>query len=125
MCLFIKCLIENPSFDSQTKENMTSRPSSFGSKCELSEDVYKKVFKSDIIENLLTFAKFKQTNELKKTDGGKQRRILGELLNSVIDSVLCIDSFPEQRRTTRKHLSPDGIVWSMDFGINCRHTKVG
>jgi DNA topoisomerase II len=40
--LFINCLIENPAFDSQTKENMTLKPSAFGSKCNLSEDFIKK-----------------------------------------------------------------------------------
>lgn len=37
MCLFINCLIENPSFDSQTKENMTLRQSAFGSSYKMSE----------------------------------------------------------------------------------------
>jgi len=40
--VFVNCLIENPAFDSQTKENMTLRPSSFGSKCNLSDDFIKK-----------------------------------------------------------------------------------
>ena len=40
--LFINCLIENPAFDSQTKENMTLRSSAFGSKCNLSDDFIKK-----------------------------------------------------------------------------------
>jgi len=40
--IFVNCLIENPTFDSQTKENMTLRPSAFGSKCNLSDDFIKK-----------------------------------------------------------------------------------
>jgi DNA topoisomerase II len=40
--LFVNCLIVNPAFDSQTKENMTLRPSAFGSKCNLSDDFMKK-----------------------------------------------------------------------------------
>ena len=35
--IFINCLINNPTFDSQTKENMTLQAKSFGSKCTLSE----------------------------------------------------------------------------------------
>ena len=31
--VFVNCLIENPAFDSQTKENMTLKQSAFGSKC--------------------------------------------------------------------------------------------
>lgn len=40
--LFVNALIENPAFDSQTKENMTLRAPSFGSKCNLSDDFIKK-----------------------------------------------------------------------------------
>lgn len=41
--VFINCLIENPSFDSQTKENMTLKEKSFGSKCTVSEKFIKSV----------------------------------------------------------------------------------
>jgi len=41
--VFINCLIENPSFDSQTKENMTLKEKAFGSKCTLSEKFIKSV----------------------------------------------------------------------------------
>ena len=41
--VFVNCLIENPSFDSQTKENMTLKAKSFGSTCSLSEKFIKSV----------------------------------------------------------------------------------
>ena len=41
--VFVNCLIENPAFDSQTKENMTLNQKSFGSTCELSERFIKMV----------------------------------------------------------------------------------
>lgn len=41
--VFINCLIENPSFDSQTKENMTLKSRSFGSACSLSDKFVKQV----------------------------------------------------------------------------------
>jgi DNA topoisomerase-2 len=75
--LFVRCLIENPAFDSQTKENMTSRPHSFGSRCELSAEFIRKLLRSDIIGHVLEFARFRQDAELKKTDGGKRQRVLG------------------------------------------------
>ena len=37
MWVFVNCLIENPTFDSQTKENMTLQAKSFGSKAVLNE----------------------------------------------------------------------------------------
>jgi hypothetical protein len=35
-------LVENPTFDSQTKETLTLKSSAFGSKCELSDEFIKK-----------------------------------------------------------------------------------
>lgn len=40
--VFVNCLVENPSFDSQTKENMTLPSKKFGSKCTISEGFLKK-----------------------------------------------------------------------------------
>lgn len=78
LSLFINCLIENPSFDSQTKETLTTKAGKFGSKWTFSDDFAKKVVsKSAIIENVLAFARFKQSKELAKTDGGKKARVIG------------------------------------------------
>ncbi|WVN88424.1 uncharacterized protein L203_103634 [Cryptococcus depauperatus CBS 7841] len=77
MWIFVNALIENPAFDSQTKECLTLKSSAFGSKCELSEDFVKKVAKTGIIDNVLNWAKFKQDQILKKTDGAKRSRISG------------------------------------------------
>ena len=41
--VFANCLIENPTFDSQTKENMTLRKTAFGSTCELPATYIKQV----------------------------------------------------------------------------------
>lgn len=78
MWLFINCLIVNPTFDSQTKENMTLAVSKFGSKCNLSEKFIGQVMKSGIIERVLSWAKFKEQTELsKKTTGKKQAKLKG------------------------------------------------
>ncbi|CAN1342380.1 DNA topoisomerase 2 [Linum perenne] len=73
--VFVNALIDNPAFDSQTKETLTLRQSSFGSTCQVSDDLLKKVVKSEIVDNLLNWAQFKQQKELKKTDGSKTSRI--------------------------------------------------
>ncbi|CAM6116025.1 unnamed protein product [Calypogeia fissa] len=75
--IFVNSLIDNPAFDSQTKETLTSRQSSFGSKCELSPEFLKKVAKCGVVEKILSFAEFKQSMDLKKTDGTKRQRITG------------------------------------------------
>ncbi|XP_006296839.2 DNA topoisomerase 2, partial [Capsella rubella] len=79
--VFVNALIDNPAFDSQTKETLTLRQSSFGSKCELSKDLLKKVEKSGVVENLLSWADFKQSKDLKKTDGAKTGRVFVEKLS--------------------------------------------
>ncbi|XP_059462496.1 DNA topoisomerase 2 isoform X2 [Corylus avellana] len=75
--VFVNALIDNPAFDSQTKETLTLRHSSFGSTCELSEEFLKKVTKSGIVDSLLSWANFKQSKDLKKSDGTKTEKIHG------------------------------------------------
>ncbi|KAJ3340537.1 DNA topoisomerase 2 [Gonapodya sp. JEL0774] len=75
--LFVNCLVENPTFDSQTKENLTLKASAFGSKCALSEDFTKKVIKSGVVDAVLSFADFAANKQLKKTDGSKKARVSG------------------------------------------------
>ncbi|EQB61579.1 dna topoisomerase ii [Vairimorpha apis BRL 01] len=74
--IFINSLIENPAFDSQTKENLTLRVSSFGSKCEPIDKFIAEIIKdTPIIERVLISIKAKENAELKKTDGSKKKRV--------------------------------------------------
>jgi len=47
--VFINASIENPAFDSQTKETLTTKQSKFGSTCELSDGLMKQVLKSGVV----------------------------------------------------------------------------
>ncbi|KAM0285951.1 hypothetical protein ACHAQH_001138 [Verticillium albo-atrum] len=73
--VFVNCRIENPSFTSQTKEQMTTKLSSFGSKCVLSEAFLKKVAASDAVQNIMSFAEKKADKMMAKSDGGRRSRI--------------------------------------------------
>ena len=53
-------MIQNPAFDSQTKECLTTRKNAFGSTCALSDTFMKSVEKSGVVTKILAFAKFKQ-----------------------------------------------------------------
>lgn len=77
LCVFVNALIENPTFDSQTKENLTSKKKDFGSTCELSDEFLKKVHKSDIVENILQFARFKERQALSRKNGVKKSKLTG------------------------------------------------
>lgn len=78
MFIFINCLIENPAFDSQTKENLTLKISSFGSKCSPVESFVKDIIRNTpLVEKIVSFSRAKQSAQLKKTDGAKTSRISG------------------------------------------------
>jgi DNA topoisomerase-2 len=75
MSVFVKATIVNPSFDSQTKETLTTQVAKFGSKCELSDKFMEKVYKSGIIERAIKFSDFQETKNLSKLDGKKKSRL--------------------------------------------------
>uniref|UniRef100_A0A8B9T0T8 DNA topoisomerase 2 n=1 Tax=Anas platyrhynchos TaxID=8839 RepID=A0A8B9T0T8_ANAPL len=78
MWIFVNALIENPTFDSQTKENMTLQAKSFGSTCKLSEKFIKGAVGCGIVESILNWVKFKAQTQLnKKCSAVKHTKIKG------------------------------------------------
>ena len=75
--IFIKCIIEEPTFDGQTKESMTTNISNFGSKCEISEKFIDKLIKIGLLERIYTTIDLENSRLGKKTDGTKQASIRG------------------------------------------------
>ena len=75
--VFIDCVIEDPTFSSQTKEVLKSTVAEFGSKCDLSADFIKQLTKTGIVDNVVNFAKLKELAEMKKTDGKKKSSVRG------------------------------------------------
>ena len=74
--IFVNALIVNPAFTSQTKEQLTTKVSQFGSKCNLSDDFMKKIIsKTQVMENILHFAERKADQIMKKSDGGRRARM--------------------------------------------------
>ena len=74
--LFLRTTIVNPSFNSQTKEMLTTPSKDFGCKVEVSDKFIEKIWKSSIIEDIVEFCKVKESLELSKnTDGKKKNRI--------------------------------------------------
>ena len=73
--LFVNATIVNPSFDSQTKEMLTTLPAAFGSTCTLPDDFIKKLAKTGLLDRVLEFADMLDNRKLAKTDGKKKSRI--------------------------------------------------
>ena len=75
--IFINCLVENPTFSSQTKEQHVTKVSKFGSTATLSDELIKKIDRLGITANVIDIAKAKEAKSLSKTDGKKQFRLTG------------------------------------------------
>lgn len=58
-------MIENPAFDSQTKETLTTKISNFGSSCSLSKGFLQEfVNRTGILEYIQNWAKVREQNDL-------------------------------------------------------------
>lgn len=77
LMIFIKSTIDNPSFNSQTKEYLDTPVSKFGSKCELSKSFMDHVAKCGIMEKACELSSVKDGKNLKKTDGKKMNHVRG------------------------------------------------
>jgi DNA topoisomerase-2 len=77
LMLFVKALITNPAFDSQTKETLTTNKKKFGSTGILDDKFLEKLYKTPIVERILAETAFKSNKTGKKTDGKKQRKLTG------------------------------------------------
>lgn len=77
LMLFLRCDIENPSFDSQTKDYMNTPSSKFGSRCEVSDKFIEKLAKMGVVEAACAITEVKDVKIAKKTDGTKSKSIRG------------------------------------------------
>jgi len=78
MFLFLRATVVNPSFNSQTKEQLTTASKDFGCKIEVSDKFIEKLYKSSITDEIVEFCKYKEASSLAKhTDGMKVNKIWG------------------------------------------------
>lgn len=82
MFVFVSALITNPSFDSQTKETLTTRASAFGPakfRPVISNVFLNRIVKqSGIVEDVTFFAKAKSQRQLERATGGaKKKKVFG------------------------------------------------
>ena len=77
LMLFIRCDIENPSFNSQTKDELGTSSTNFGSSCTVSDDFVEKLAKMGVMNAACALTEVKQNKAAKKTDGSKSKSIRG------------------------------------------------
>ena len=77
LMLFLRCDIENPSFSSQTKDELGTAVANFGSSCKVSDEFIEKLAKMGVMDAACALTEVKDTKAAKKTDGAKTRSIRG------------------------------------------------
>ena len=77
LIMFLRCDIENPAFDSQTKDFMNTPSSKFGSACSVSDKFIEKVAKMGVMDAACAITEVKENKAAKKTDGTKSKNIRG------------------------------------------------
>ena len=73
--LFLRCDIENPSYDSQSKEYLNTPVSKFGSSCNVSDKFIENISKMGIMNTACNLTEIKENKDVKKTDGNKCKNI--------------------------------------------------
>lgn len=78
LILFVRCDIENPSFDSQTKDFMNTPSAKFGSNCTVTDAFIEKIAKMGVMEMACQLTETKEAGKTKKKmDGSKTKNIRG------------------------------------------------
>jgi DNA topoisomerase-2 len=84
LSFYINCVIEDPSFNSQTKERLQSKKEKWcihdGSKCEdvtceFNDKFIEDLCKTGLMTEVIKMSEFKEERELKKSDGKKTKKI--------------------------------------------------
>lgn len=77
LILFLRCDVENPAFDSQTKDCMNTPAAKFGSSCTVSDSFIEKIAKMGVMDVACSLVEAKENKLAKKTDGTKTKTVRG------------------------------------------------
>lgn len=79
LMLFLCCDIVNPSFQGQTKDELTTVVKNFGSSCTVTQGFIDKIIKLGVVDRACEWTEMVNTNKTISTQGGKtkQKRIRG------------------------------------------------
>lgn len=75
--VFVNCTIVNPTFDSQSKETLTSPITKFGSKLDIDDKFIEKLYKTGIVDKAISMSSLSQEKDSKKSDGKKRNVLRG------------------------------------------------
>lgn len=122
LMIFVKAIITNPSFSSQSKEALTTPIAKFGSKADVSEKFIDKLYKSELVNKVLSLCDANANKALKKTDGKKTQRVLVSKLDDANlagtkDSLDCTLILTEGDSARSMAISGLSVVGRDKFGV--------
>lgn len=83
---FLNATVHNPTFNSQTKELLTTQSKDFGCKIEVSDSFLMKLYRSPLVTDIIDTIAAKESIALRKTTDGK--KISKVIVNKLEDAVL-------------------------------------
>jgi DNA topoisomerase-2 len=83
--VFIQCSIENPSFDSQSKDYLSTPSFQFGSTCDISDKTIEKLIKMGLMDVAIALTQKKDLIDAKRNDGSKRKKVRG--IVKLVDAV--------------------------------------
>lgn len=86
MLLFVNAKVYNPRYDSQTKENLVTNVSDFGTTCKVPDSVIKKLIKSPIMESIMKWVEAKKIAEETKKLAEEQKKTAGRDIEKHIEA---------------------------------------
>ena len=75
--IFLRCDIENPTFESQTKDYLNTPMGNFGSTCEVSDKFIEKIAKMGVMDAACKLTEVKENKKIKERDGSKTKSVRG------------------------------------------------
>lgn len=79
IAIYIDAVVEDPNFDSQTKETLNTSVKDYGShkdsRCVISDEFIKDLMATGLEKEVIKYAEFKAQDKLKTTDGKKEKRV--------------------------------------------------
>ena len=85
LMLFVRCDIVKPTFDSQTKDYMTTPVNKFGSSCEVSDKFIENIAKMGVMDAACALTEVKENKSVKKTDGAKTKSVIVFMTDQDLD----------------------------------------
>lgn len=75
--IYVDSVIDDPDFNSQVKEKLTTKVAKFGSTYKIDNAFMNELYKTGYVEEIINYENYKQSKEANKSDGKKSGSLVG------------------------------------------------